>query len=187
MELEKRTLYMNRQKARVVAQVTVDEDRNVPDAKPDLERIILQRGDVEAEELHCTEGRAMLRGKLRYAVLYAAEGGYAISRDGCDGSVVYAQHARKPEEVTGADRAAVVAPWGVSGVLALRGYDGGTVVMPEPNTNLMAPRTLLPTLTAKLEPGDHVLISAVLGTKTGGRTAWENPPTVEEIDDGKMG
>lgn len=119
--------------------------------------------------------------------LYAAEGGYAISRDGCDGSVIYAQHARKPEEVTGADRAAVIAPWGVSGVLALRGYDAGTVVMPEPNTNLMAPRTLLPTLTAKLEPGDHVLVSAVLGTKTGGQTAWENPPTVEEIDDGKMG
>ncbi len=82
MELEKRTLYMNRQKARVVAQVTVDEDRNVPDAKPDLERIILQRGDVEAEELHCTEGRAMLRGKLRYAVLYAAEGGNTQSLSG---------------------------------------------------------------------------------------------------------
>ena len=57
--------------------------------------------------------------------------------------------------------------------------------MPEPNTNLMAPRTLLPTLTAKLPAGEHVLVSAVLGTKTGGRDAWENPPT-EVMKDGKM-
>lgn len=117
--------------------------------------------------------------------LFAAEGGYAISRDGSDGSVIYGQHARRPEEVTAPDRAAVLAPWGVSGILALRGYDAGTVVMPEPNTNLMAPRTLLPTLTAKLPAGEHVLVSAVLGTKTGGRDAWENPPT-EVMKDGKM-
>ena len=31
MELEKRKIYMNRQKARIVTQVTIDEDRNVPD------------------------------------------------------------------------------------------------------------------------------------------------------------
>ena len=36
MELEKRKIYMNRQKARIVTQVTIDEDRNVPDVKPDM-------------------------------------------------------------------------------------------------------------------------------------------------------
>lgn len=82
MELEKKTLYMNRQKARVITQVTVDEDRNVPDAKPDMERLILQKGEVEPEELHCTDGKAVLRGKLRYAVLYAAEGGGTQSLTG---------------------------------------------------------------------------------------------------------
>ena len=118
-------------------------------------------------------------------VLYAAEGGYAISRDGSEGSVVYAQHAVRPEEIVQADCAAVVAPWGVSGVRALAGYEAGTIVMPEPNTNLMVPRTLLPTLTAKLEPGEHLLVSAVLGTRTGGRSAWENPPT-EVLTYGKV-
>ena len=97
--------------------------------------------------------------------LYAAEGGFAIAR----GS--------KGETIEEAGRAAVIAPWGVSGVRNLSGYIGGTVVMPEPNTNLMEPRTLIPTLTAKLEPGRHVLRSAVLGTVTGGRGLLEHPPT----------
>ena len=89
--------------------------------------------------------------------LYAAEGGYAIARDG-QGS---------PEITEQADRATVAAPWGVSAVFALQGYDAGCVLQPEPNTNLMVPRTLLPTLTAKLSPGEHRLVCAVLGTKTG--------------------
>ena len=54
MELEKRKIYMNRQKARIVTQVTIDEDRNVPDVKPDMERIILQKGEVEPEEVRCS-------------------------------------------------------------------------------------------------------------------------------------
>lgn len=106
-------------------------------------------------------------------------------RDGCDGSVVYAQHARTPEEICENGRAAVIAPWGVSGVMNLSGYDGQQNVMPEPNTNLMAPRTLIPTLTARIGKGETVLVSAVFGTKTAGRDAWENPPT-EVLTYGKM-
>ena len=36
MDIRKRKVYMNRQTASLVTQVTLDEDRNVPDAKPDL-------------------------------------------------------------------------------------------------------------------------------------------------------
>ena len=117
--------------------------------------------------------------------LYAAEGGYAISRDGCDGSVIYEQHARKPEEITQDGRAAVIAPWGISGVLNLCGYDGEENVMPEPNTNLMVPRTLIPTLRAKLPAGENTLVSAVFGSITANKATWENPPT-EVLIYGKM-
>ena len=86
--------------------------------------------------------------------LYAAEGGFAISRGKED------DRYRRAD----ADGAAVVAPWGTSAVCALKGYDEAVVLQPEPNTNLMAPRTLLPTLKAKLEPGEHVLACAVLGS-----------------------
>lgn len=82
MELEKRKIYMNRQKARIVTQVTIDEDRNVPDVKPDMERIILQKGEVEPEEVRCSEEKGTVRGKLKYDVLYAAEGGGVQSLSG---------------------------------------------------------------------------------------------------------
>lgn len=105
--------------------------------------------------------------------LYAAEGGYAIALDGQG----------NPEITERADCAKAVAPWGVSAVMALQGYDAGCVVGPEPNTNLMVPRTLLPTLTAKLEPGTHRLVCAVFGSKTG--KLPENPPE-EVLCHGKM-
>lgn len=117
--------------------------------------------------------------------LYAAEGGFAICRDGWKGEVAFCQHAASPEIIQERDCAAVIAPWGVSGVRALAGFETGEVIIPEPNTNLMVPRTLLPTLRAALPAGDSVLISAVLGTVTGGRALWENPPT-EVLDYGTL-
>ena len=74
MELEKKKIYMNRQKARVVTQVTVDEDRNVPDVKPDMRQIIVYKGMVEPDELRASEGKVNLRGKLQYYILYGTEG-----------------------------------------------------------------------------------------------------------------
>lgn len=114
--------------------------------------------------------------------LYAAEGGFAICRDGWDGGATFGQHAVTPETIETESCAAVIAPWGVSGVRGLAGFETGEIVMPEPNTNLMVPRTLLPTMRATLPAGDSVLVSAVLGTVTGGRERWENPPTEVRYD-----
>ena len=55
---------------------------------------------------------------------------------------------------------------GTSAVFALRGYDRGEIICPECNTNLMYPRTMLPTLRATLEPGKTTLLCAVF-TDTG--------------------
>ncbi len=86
--------------------------------------------------------------------IFVAEGGFAIARDGAGSPVITETR----------DRAAVVAPWGVSAIFALRGYEAGTVILPEPNTNLMASRTELPTLTGRLAAGEHVLACAVHGS-----------------------
>lgn len=45
----------------------------------------------------------------------------------------------------------------------MKHFDGQQNVMPEPNTNLMAPRTLIPTLMARIGKGETVLVSAVFG------------------------
>lgn len=95
-----------------------------------------------------------------------AEGGFAIAADG-EG------HCGLQVSQNGA---AAVAPWGISGILALRGYNAAQVLKLEPNTNLMAPRTLLPTLTAKFGSGDHELVCAVLGTRSGDIRNWQIIP-----------
>ena len=81
-----------------------------------------------------------------------------------------------------AQSALAVAPWGVSGIRALRGYETGEMVTPEPNTNLMAPRTYLPTLRAQIAPGVTTLACAVMGTATGGEECWNNMPQEVESD-----
>ena len=50
---------------------------------------------------------------------------------------------------------------GRSAIYALTGYSGAEVIHTEPNTNLMASRCVLPTLTGHLEPGTHTLLRAV--------------------------
>ena len=50
---------------------------------------------------------------------------------------------------------------GTSLICALKGYTRGEVIHTEPNTNLMAPRCVLPMLHGRLEPGTHELICAV--------------------------
>ncbi|MBR5225566.1 MAG: DUF2264 domain-containing protein [Clostridia bacterium] len=84
--------------------------------------------------------------------LYAAEGGFAM------------ENGREAVAACEEKQAMVSAPWGVSAIRALRGYDRSEVVKPEPNTNLMKPRTLLPTLRAHLAPGRHVLCCVVYGS-----------------------
>lgn len=86
--------------------------------------------------------------------IYAAEGGFAIARGPGD------------EQMCRADEtcAAVSTPWGTSAICALSGYDSASLIQPEPNTNLMAPRTLLPTLRVRLAPGRYELVCAVLGS-----------------------
>jgi len=50
---------------------------------------------------------------------------------------------------------------GSSAVYALAGYSRGQVIHVECNTNLMHPRTVLPTLHAQLQPGVTTLLCAV--------------------------
>ena len=113
------------------------------------------------------------RHRVRTTVeLFLAEGGFAIADQG-DG-----QHSAP----VGQRSAAVIAPWGCSGIRAITGYDSAEVVQPEPNTNLMVPRTLLPTLKAVLKPGEYTLSCAVLGTASGKADLWQAlPKEVSEL------
>ena len=90
--------------------------------------------------------------------LEAAEGAFSVPKDWagtrpCD----------RIRSVTEADdaHAAAFGERGTSAIWSLRGYSCGEVIHTEPNTNLMAPRCVLPMLHSRLEPGTHTLLCAV--------------------------
>ena len=89
-----------------------------------------------------------------------AEGAFAVRRDWA-GERPSDRIASQTEEDT--EHSAVWGDYGSSAIFALCGYERGTVIRMEPNTNLQYPRTNLPMLRACLPAGDHELICAVYG------------------------
>ena len=81
---------MLRIKNRAASQVTFDMDYNVPDAKPDIGRMIQNKGDVTMEEVRLNDGHAFLRGNLNVDLLYVGE----------EEGRVYSLSARLPIEET---------------------------------------------------------------------------------------
>jgi len=73
MELKKEDIQMLRVKSRATSQVTFDADYNVPDVKPDIGRMIQNKGQVSVEEVRLNEGHAFVKGNLDVDLLYVAE------------------------------------------------------------------------------------------------------------------
>ena len=61
MELVKRNLHQMCRKSEAVSQVTFDEDFNVPDANPDVGRMIQKKGEVEISDVQVSEGKARVK------------------------------------------------------------------------------------------------------------------------------
>ncbi len=63
--------------------------------------------------------------------------------------------------------------YGGSGILNLEGDRDAVLIEPLPNTNLINPRTAIPMLTGRLEPGEYRLVCAVLGEPDAARALEE--------------
>nr|WP_295284769.1 SPOCS domain-containing protein [uncultured Blautia sp.] len=73
MELKKEDIQRLRTKSKAASQITFDMDYNVPDIKPDIGRMIQNKGDITVEEVHLTDGHAFLKGKLQADILYVGD------------------------------------------------------------------------------------------------------------------
>lgn len=78
MELEKRKIYMDRMKWKAGTQIALEDDRNLQDNKPDIARILGQKGYIRLEELKPAADHVTMRGKLYYKVLYQSDEGQKI-------------------------------------------------------------------------------------------------------------
>ena len=74
MELKKEDVQVLRKKSESVTQVTFDADYNVPDIKPDIGRMIQNKGDISIDEIRLNDGHAFLKGDLYVDLLYVEDG-----------------------------------------------------------------------------------------------------------------
>ena len=70
MELIKRNIHMNKLKSEVEFQITLDDDFNISDTKPDVERIIKDQGNIIITETKVLQGKVNVKGMLEFTLLY---------------------------------------------------------------------------------------------------------------------
>lgn len=70
MKVEKKAVRSGILKLEKNVQITMDEDMNVPDTRPDVEKIIESRGEVHIDEVEVLTDRLRLRGTFLVQILY---------------------------------------------------------------------------------------------------------------------
>ncbi len=85
MELVRKNIHMDRIKSQAATQITLEDDINISDSKPDAGKLIYDRGCVSFDEVKVSEDHVTVKGKLTFAVMYLAEGESMIpsSMEGC--------------------------------------------------------------------------------------------------------
>ncbi len=73
MEIRKKNIHMDRMKSSASTQITIDADVNVPDSKPDVVKILLEKSRVKIEEVKAFENQVNIQGNLCYSFLYRCE------------------------------------------------------------------------------------------------------------------
>jgi len=107
-------------------------------------------------------------------VLNCCEGGFSV----------YRNERENQQKISYKNGVASVSKYGISGVFDLSGGCEAVMILPEANTNLLYPRTYIPTLKSSHEAGEFVLISAVIGAEyfDNADELLSNPPKVNFAD-----
>ncbi len=73
MELSTIKLHSMSQKGKAESQITLDDDYNVPDYRPDIVKIIKEHGELKLDEVKPALGAVWVKGKLIFRVLYRSD------------------------------------------------------------------------------------------------------------------
>ena len=72
METVTSFLHMNCMNPKVAAQLTLDDDFNVPDVNGDIEKCITKSAGITIDSVKISEGRVNVRGRMDFKILYLA-------------------------------------------------------------------------------------------------------------------
>lgn len=79
MDLLKKNIHMDRIRCEAVTQITLEDDKNLPDNKPDVSSINLQKAEVVFEEVRPGSDMVDVKGNLKFKLLYyTTEGGSGL-------------------------------------------------------------------------------------------------------------
>lgn len=79
MDLLKKNLHMDRVQMRAVCQITLEDDMNLPEQKPDVNSLNFQKGSVVIDEIRPGTDCVNVRGRLIFDLLYhTQEGGCSL-------------------------------------------------------------------------------------------------------------
>ncbi|MBQ8280123.1 MAG: DUF3794 domain-containing protein [Roseburia sp.] len=73
MELSTIKLHSIRQIGKAESQITLDDDYNVPDYRPDIVKIIREQGQLKVDEIKPALGAVWIKGRLIFRVLYRSD------------------------------------------------------------------------------------------------------------------
>ena len=74
VDLIKKNIHMNKLKCKSTLQLTLDDDFNVPDVKPDIDQIITGQGEIKISDIKAMNGKLLVKGALGFNVLYLCDG-----------------------------------------------------------------------------------------------------------------
>lgn len=70
MELIKRNIHMDRIRMEAVTQITLEDDRNIPENSPDVDALNMEKAEIVIEEVRAGADAVNVRGRLNFSVLY---------------------------------------------------------------------------------------------------------------------
>lgn len=73
VELMKRNIHMDCLKCKASTQITLEDDINISDSRPDAYKLIMDRGNVVIEEVKVTDDHVNVKGCLVFKILYLTE------------------------------------------------------------------------------------------------------------------
>lgn len=73
MELGKVKIHRKRETGSAVSQITLDDDYNVPDYRPDIVKVLKEKGELRFDEVKAGNGAVWVKGSLIFRVLYRSE------------------------------------------------------------------------------------------------------------------
>lgn len=94
MELLKKNIHTERIKSKALLQIPLEMDINVPDAKPDVAKVIYDCGTIKVDEIKTGMNKIWVKGKLCYQLLYQTDNTLSADKEdktlaGMDGDIPF--------------------------------------------------------------------------------------------------